>query len=136
MFLCLTSIPVVIGFISPFLRANESVGSAVLTVAVLSGELEDGETVFISFSTQTLQDESSATGQKQFLRPLISSQLYSFLLSQAEIFLHSHLGEFSLWTTLDSIWTYNNRLEIVFYAMLSLSIYKHPGGHYEFLMNN
>ena len=63
-----------IGLIPSFLRVNESAGSAVFTVAVLSGELEAEETVFVTFSTQTFfEGENSATGQKKPLHPPTSS---------------------------------------------------------------
>jgi len=58
---------VVVGFTTEFQNVSESAGSVAFTVAVLSGQLEVGETVFITLSTQLFQEENSATGEKAFL---------------------------------------------------------------------
>ena len=57
----------VVGFTTEFLNVSESAGSVTFTVAVLSGQLEAGETVFITLSTQLFQEVNSATGQKAFI---------------------------------------------------------------------
>jgi len=85
----------VIGLIPFFLRVNESAGSAVFTVAVLSGELEAEETVFISFSTQTFfEGENSATGQTQSLHPPNSSRRCCPKLRELSCFSLTSTSEF------------------------------------------
>ena len=65
----------VVGFTTEFLNVSESAGSVTFTVAVLSGQLEARETIFITLTTQLFQEVNSATGQKAFLQLLPCLQI-------------------------------------------------------------